>query len=301
MTNVFLVTSHGWSGSSWFANILNSHDDIFCSHLMHDRLPGKDDGEEKLEKNNLFDTVRQDSINRLTTPMNDALAKLGSQSNTAYKGNVGLYRARDLTVLIKKHGPLKHKITLVNLVRDPVSVVLSGYGQFQKRFKFDLHELHWNLGKLLNNHYEFITSIRNKYNLDLGKIQNLSFLSAAQTMASLRLDIDAVPYLKAMPNVEFLGVCQLEKLTADKEYFSELIEQLVPGLTVSEDFLNKSLGTGPINRHYKKGPVSALERFESLLAWQKETINYFWKLNDLQDYYCSLGYKFEYLHTIDQV
>jgi len=300
MTEIFFVTSHGWSGSSWFANVLNSHSDIFCSHLMYNRVPGIDDGEEKLQKNNLFDLVRRDSVDRLTTPINEVIVKINDLTNKPYQGNVGLYRARDLPFLIDKFGDLEHKIKIINLVRDPLSVVLSGYGQFQKRFKFDLHELHWNLGKLLSNNYEFISALSKRYGINLGNIQNLSFLAAAQVMASLRLDIDAVSHINRMKKVEFLGHCKLETLTTEKEYFREIIERVVPGLNYSDEYLHSALSTGPINRHSQHAATSASDRFELLTSWQKEAINHFWKLNKLQSFYSSIGYQFEYLERTDE-
>jgi len=295
MSEVFFVTTHGWSGSSWLANVLNSHSDIFCSHLMYDRVPGKDDGEAKLERNNLFDAVRKESVNRLNTPVNEMIVKINQLTNASYRGNVGLYRMRDLPMLVEKFGPLEHRIRVINLIRDPVSVVFSGFGQFQKRFRFDLHELHWNLGKLLNYSYEYINNLRKKYGIDLGDTKNLCFLAAAQTMASLRLDVEAEPYVENIRGVEFFGHCKMEQITTEKESFSELIKGFLPGLGYSDDYLVDSLGTGPINRHHQYEAVTAQDRFEALEDWQKDAIIHFWKLNELHGFYTSQGYKFEYL------
>jgi len=78
MSDLFFITSHGWSGSSCLANMLNNHAEFFYSHLMHDRLLGADDSEEKFEKDNYFDVTRKESANRLSTPIDEIPTNLAS-------------------------------------------------------------------------------------------------------------------------------------------------------------------------------------------------------------------------------
>jgi len=104
---------------------------------------------------------------------------------------------------------------VLNLIRYTVSVVFPVLANSKKCFLFDLHERHWNLEKLLTHSYGYITQLRRQYNIDPGHIQSLRFLAAAQTMASLRLDVEAEPYVNNIDGAEFFGHYKMEEVTSD--------------------------------------------------------------------------------------
>jgi len=295
MAEIFIVTCHGWSGSSWLANTLHSHPDIHCTHVLYNRLPSTDDSDSKFASDRYFDIIRQEAISRQETPIDCMLDKLILNIDKPYIGNVGLYRLRDLPVLSRKFGSCGHSIKVVNLIRNPLSVVFSGYGQFMKRFQYDLHELYWNLGKLLEFSYEHLCEIRLKYGVDLGDAKNISFFAAAQTLASLRLDIEAYEMVKDLENISFLGTITMEEITSSARGLQDLTLSLIPSLSYQTSFFENAILQKAINTHYCQAPRDAAGRFKALEHWQQESVLYFWRQNRVEEFYKDQGYNFDFL------
>jgi len=296
MAEIFIVTCHGWSGSSWLANILHSHPDIHCTHMLHNHIPEVDDSDSKVACGRYFDIIRQGAIDRQELSMEAMLDKLSLNIDKPYIGSVGLYRLRDLPLLTKKFGACGYPIKVVNLIRNPVSVVCSGYGQFMKRFQYDLHELHWNLGKLLEFSYDHLYEIRQKYGINLGDTNNLSFFAAAQALASLRLDIEAFAMVQKFENISFLGSVSMEEITSSTNSLQNFFKSLIPSCAHQTSFFESAIQQSAINTHYHQASCYAEERFKLLECWQQESFLHFWKSNQIEAFYTDRGYSFDFLY-----
>jgi hypothetical protein len=174
--------------------------------------------------------------------------------------------------------------------------VLSGYAQFLKRFTFDIHELHWNLGKLLEFNYEFVSYISEKYDLELGNIENLAFFSAAQTLASLRADVDAQHSVKNLHNIQFGGNIRMEDITSSPNKLRSVFNYLTPKVKVNDQYIESALAIGAINSHRQHDIQQSTEqRYNALKPWQKETIKHLWDRCQLDAFYTEHEYTFPYL------
>jgi hypothetical protein len=199
-------------------------------------------------------------------------------------------------VLHEKFGDFSREFNVMNLVRHPVSLVWSGYGQFKDLFRYDINELHWTLGKVLNESREFVFGIGAKYQINLGDFENLAFICAACVMGSLRIDLDALPNVKKVPQLHFNGFLQMEKVTSDPVEYKKFITTLIPGIEVSDKYLDEVFSTGTINQHKhdtkKSGPA---ERFASWNDWQKEVFLFYFKKYNLEEEYSNLGYDLSFI------
>src|ERR1041384_1183508 len=131
----FIVTSHGWSASNWVAHSLDLHPEIICSHSARNASAGAPD----LHDNLKFDLGRMHAgyVNRQGRPIDESYNEIEQMGDGKYYGSVHLYRLRDLPVLHEKFGPSSRNFSVMNLVRHPVNLVWSGYGQFKDLFRYD--------------------------------------------------------------------------------------------------------------------------------------------------------------------
>lgn len=292
---VFFVTSHGWSGSTWLANCLDALPDTTCSHLMLDRHAAPGDSDAMLANAAIREQARQACIDRLSVPVTAVIRQIRSGVGARWAGNVGFYRLRDLPDLVGRFGPPEPAIRVANLIRDPVALVISGYHQFRKRFRFDLNELHWNLNKLLRSSHEFIRENATKHRVDPGDTDNLAFYSAANTLASLQLDAQADERMQELSGVEFVGHRRLEDLATSRDAVARLLRDLLPNQEVSTQDLQAVFGAGPVNAHYEGHDAGASERFAQLAPWQQEAFVFYWQRHELRGFYERHGYSFDYL------
>jgi len=290
--NCFIITSHGWSASNWLAYSLNKHKDITVSHsaanLVDEKLSNNISG--KLKK---FHTGY---VNRQNQTIDVTYQNIFNYEKTKVYGSVHLYRLRDLPVLYKKFGESKYSFNVVNLIRNPVDLVWSGYGQFKELFKTDINELHWTVGKILDDK-EFIYSLSDKYNIEIGKYEYLAFIGAARVLGSLKLDIEAMLELSKIPFINYLGEVKMEELTSERKAFVNLIKKITDdSIDITEEYLDEVYNIGKINKHKNDNiKLSSQERFESFTDWQKEVFLFYMNKYEVIDAYEVFGYNLSYL------
>jgi hypothetical protein len=290
----FIVTSHGWSASNWVAHSLNLHPDIVCSHSARNALADDTSMHENLKQD--LTHMHTGYVSRQGQKIDtsyDAIEKMGEGK---YYGSVHLYRLRDLPVVYQKFGDFSRQFSVMNLVRHPVNLVWSGYGQFKDLFRYDINELHWTLGKVLNESREFVFSIGNKYQLNLGDFENLAFIGAACVLGSLRIDLNALEQVKKIPQIHFNGYLQMEKVTGDPEEYKKFISTLLPGIELTENYISSVFSTGAINKHkHDAKKITVDERYATWSDWQKEVFLFYFNKYDLRNEYEKLGYDFSFL------
>lgn len=296
MKNKFIVTSHGWSASNWTAHALNLNEHVLCVHSARIEIANDIDLQSNANLKKNIDQLQSGYLNRQARSLDDLYEYIISKGTADVYGSVHVLRLRDLPVIFEKFGTPGEKYTLANVVRNPVDLVWSGYGQFRDLFRYDINELYWTTGKVVNQALEFANKIGRKYDLNLGDFENLAFFGACAVLESLRKDIDAYELLKKTNNIDFVGTFKMEELTSSRSYFQLFAEKLGLGRFVSPQYIDAVFNTGIVNKHkYDSKKLTSLQRFESFSDWQKEVFIHFFKLHNLTNSYSEFGYDLDFI------
>ncbi|WP_150464657.1 hypothetical protein [Francisella sp. XLW-1] len=293
MRKRFIITCHGWSASNWLAYVLSQHQNIIVSHSAANLLDEKlsNDIRDKLKK------FHQGYKNRQDRAIDESYDFIEAYDDAKFYGSVHLYRLRDLPIQYEKFGNATRKFNVVNLIRNPIDLVWSGYGQFKDLFKTDINELYWTTGKILEDK-DFIYYLNDKYNLLVGDYENLAFIGAARVLGSLRLDLDAMKSIQNIPFINYMGEVKMEDVTSKPEILKALILKLTNNeVDVTDEYLNNLYKIGEINKHKQDDKkLTPKERFESLKDWQKETLLYYLNKYNIIKPYEDFGYNLSFLH-----
>lgn len=273
----FIITSHGWSASNWVAHALNLHKDITCTHSARNELANDINLQSNKNLKKHINDLHQGYLNRQSVPIQVSYEKIYSLSESMIYGSVHLYRLRDLPVIAKKFKEPDEKFNVMNLVRNPIDLVWSGYGQFKDLFRYDINELYWTTGKVLASGKEFVFDLADRYELNLGDFDILGFIGACAVLGSIRKDLDALEAINDIGFVNYIGAIKMEDITSRPEILRSIISTLSSSkIEVDEDYIKAVYSTGAINKHKhddkKKSPK---ERYNSLTSWQKEVLNYY--------------------------
>ncbi|MEZ4972119.1 MAG: hypothetical protein R2820_02365 [Cyclobacteriaceae bacterium] len=298
--NNFIVTAHGWSASNWVAHSLNQHPDVICTHSARNELA---DDKDLQSDRNLKLNLRQlhsGYINRQKQSLDDLYDEIASKGTSKYYGSVHVLRLRDIPVIVDKFSSPIRQFNLANIVRHPVDLVWSGYGQFQTLFKYDINEMYWTVGKILRDGKELCYYLVDKYDLNLGEMECLTFLGACAIMSSLKLDLEAYKGINNISNINFVGTYQMELLTSDRNEFKYFVETLTGDSVCTNEYLDKVFNAGVINKHKSDSKkLSPADRYNSFCPWQKDSFNYFFNFNSLQSDYGSFGYDLNFIPAND--
>jgi hypothetical protein len=297
MQNNFIVTSHGWSGSNWLAHSINLNKDVVCTHSARNVLA---DDEQMHSHKNLVKHIQKfhtGYVGRQLVSLDDLYSKIKQFGNTKHYGSVHVLRMRDLPVLLDKFGSPKEQFKVANLVRNPVDLVWSGYGQLQDLFTFDINELYWTLDKILSEGKDFSYSLIEKYKINIGEYHYLAFLGACAILGSLKKDCDAYDSINNEKNLDFIGGIKMESVTQDREAFKGLLFNLTGNASIiTDNYIGQVFQSGAINTHKKdKVKVTAEQRYYSFEPWQKDAFIYFFEKFKLRPIYESFGYDFSYM------
>lgn len=297
MRQYFIVTSHGWSASNWLAFAINLHSEIICTHSARNMIASEKNMNSDHHLKNELDRLHQGYLLRQNRSLDDGYDEIERYGNAKSYGSVHVYRMRDLPVLYEKFGPPKRSFQVMNLIRHPVSLVWSGYGQFKQLLRYDLNELHWTVGKVLHFARSFVFDLAKRYDLYIGDSENLSFLCAAAVLSSLRLDFDADAKIRALPGIDFHGHIKMEDVTTRKKDFAKALNTLCPDHKACDPgYLENVFATGVVNAH-KNDPNKhdAQLRYSRFTDWQKEAFNHFLNLFQLRNNYEKIGYDLSFL------
>lgn len=292
----FIVTAHGWCASNWTAHALNLNKHIICTHSARNELATDKNlqSNKNLKKN--INQLQKGYLLRQARSLDDIYEDIETKGVADSYGSVHVLRLRDLPIINAKFGPSKRSFNVVNMVRNPIDLVWSGYGQFKDLFRYDINELYWTTGKVVNQALDFANYISNKYSLFLGDIENLSFIGACAVLESLKFDLDSYCKIESIDNINFKGTVKMEDLTLKKEIFSSFMNSLGLREFNNEKYLEEVFNTGIVNKHkHDKLILSPEERFNQFLPWQKEVFIYFFQLHELRDKYAEFGYNFEFV------
>lgn len=295
--NQFIITSHGWSGSNWLSHVLNAHPTITCTHSARNILANDINMQSNKELKQNIHQLHKGYVSRQNVSLDDIYLQIEKMSKTLFYGSVHVLRQRDIPVIFEKFGKPKREFNVINLVRNPIDLVWSGYGQFKDLFKYDINELFWTLKKIIDNSKEFVHDIGNKYNINIGETENLAFIGAASVLLSLKKDADAETKIRSLPNIKYLSPVQMEQLTTDKKYFKDFLSKITNNKIIIEDsYIENVFKTGKINKHKKDNKkLTPKERYCQFNDWQKEIFKYYLSKFELKEYFENMDYSLSFL------
>ncbi len=293
----FIITSHGWSASNWLAFALNSHEDIVCTHSARNILANRQDmNSDRSLRENLLQ-LHQGYVSRQLESLEEKYAKIESLGRGSVYGSVHVLRLRDLPYLWERFGAPNQGYEVMNLVRHPVSLVWSGYGQFRTLFRYDINELHWTLGKVLREDKEYVLETALKYDFYPGDLENLAFIGASVVLGSLRMDLDAEEEVPALQGVNYKKVVRMERVTTDPGELDRVVREISDSqCRASRSYLENVYKAGIVNEHKKdRNKTDAARRYMMFSPWQKEVFNHFFEKYNLRRAYEAYGYDFSFL------
>lgn len=301
-SNWFVVTSHGWSASHWLAYSLNSHSDITCAHSSAAILaesPEPFDVTEQLKGRRLdeiYPRLRElrDGYAARAVRSPDALCSALEQRHPArLVGSVHTFRLRDLPGFADRIAAAGRPIRVANLLRDPVSLVNSGYGQFRLSLRLDLNEAAWTLKRIVAAGLEPIEDICARHGVFPGDFEPLCFLAACVALRGLAEDFAARDEIIGLDGVTYLGTIRMEDVTRHPACLAAWIERLDGRpWQVAPGYLEAVYGGGPTNGHRAvPGPLDADGIAASWTAWQREIFAFYLKRFSLIAPYRAEGYE----------
>ena len=297
----FVITCHGWSGSNWLAHILNQHPDIICTHSARCILPeAKDVNSDEELKRNIQD-LHTGYLSRTELSLEEAYRNIESHGKASSYGSVHYYRLRDLPYQSEKFGNWDSPIPVINIIRDPVAVILSGSGHFQTLFTYDLNEFSWSLNRFLRTNQDRWRQLVSEKDVEVGRLGNLSFLCACAVSESLHKDMAVDTCSLNRKHFDFRGHVRIEDLFHSDESLRDLISAISPEVEVGEPYLKAVRDAGVINAHAKderEAPIA--DRFAALESWKQEMLHYYLSHFGLIAFYESLGYTFDYLGSLPE-
>jgi len=293
----FIVTCHGWSASNWIAHSLNMNKNIICTHSARNVIAQSINLQSNKNLKENINELHRGYLNRQNRSMDIIYDEIEGKGDAKYYGSVHVLRMRDLPVINEKFGASKRFFKVANIIRNPIDLVWSGYGQFKDLFRYDINELSWTTGKIVRQALEFVNYIGKKYDIFIGDFDNLAFIGACSILESLRFDIEAYPKVKRMENIEFVGTYKMEEITSDKKKFIDFFIGLGLNDILCDEYINEVFSTGIINKHKNDNKkITPLERYNEFLPWQKEVFNYFLTLNNIKYDYEKFGYDLAFIN-----
>jgi hypothetical protein len=283
----FIVTSHGWSGSFWLANALDTHPEITCAHSalnIHSR--GGDSSQEFLKKS--MKTHGQAVLGREKRSIDELLDQVRSyctDERSRFFGNVHTLRIRDLPAL-QEAFPVPRQHVLMNLVRHPVSVVASGYGQLRSFLAWDIYTLFDVVG-CIQEQVDFAIDLAERYELNLRDIDVQAFLAACHHQKFLARDHQIAP---DAPTI------LMERATTERDYFSEVVGCLTSGMIECDDkYLDQVFSIPALNRHVSEKKPDPAAQYLAWNPWQREAYKYSLEKFRLADFYVKYNYDFSFV------
>jgi len=285
----FIVTSHGWSASHWFAVALDTHPEVFCFHsALHLHARGDDTSEEHLKNITKDHSQAVNSREDLSIDVAfDQIMDRAKDPKIRIFGNVHTYRLRDLPALKEKFpAPREHRV--MNLIRHPVSLINSGFGQLRTFAEWDIFTLVESVASLQINLFELDRTVK-KHKLNLTEPNVYMFMGACQHLYHLARDQHIGP---ESPTII------MERLTTDTEYYAEIIRGLTAGeIECSKEYLNEVFALGAKNKHAqnKKSTNTPAQQFAAWDSWQRDVFLIAFRDSGLKDLYARHGYDFSFI------
>lgn len=285
----FVVTSHGWSGSHWLAVTLDTHPEILCFHsALHIHSRGGDSSDKYLKENMHAHGVAVNNRENLSFDAAfDQVEKRAKDPAKHIFGSVHTYRIRDLPVLQEKF-PSPRPHMLMNLIRHPVSLVASGYGQLRSFMEWDVYTV-LDVTAILRDNFLFASELANRHRLNLCDSSVQAFLAACQHLHFLARDHQIAP---EAPTI------LMERVTTEPDYFAEVVRQLSAGeVECTRAYLEEVFSIGRLNGHAGGEKLDAQARYEKWEPWQQEAFQNALISSQLNNFYREYGYDFSFVRS----
>lgn len=307
----FIVTSHGWSASHWLAYNLNRHPKITCLHSSAALIADVDEPYDPrliLEQGdfrsifNQIEELRQGYRDRKTRAPIDLYREAEKFHPADMVGSVHTFRLRDLPNLQGQLLPTERPLRIANLLRHPVNLVNSGFGQFSLSLRLDLNELMWVAKRIVDAGLPAFEGISARHGIYPGDIDPLCFLAACVTLRGLAEDFAARDTLVQDGAVNYLGTIRKEDVTRDPEVLATWIERLNGSpLPTAETYFQDVYADGKRNVHnHQDQQEDPREIFFQWSKWQQEVFSYCIDHYNLRPLYTAEGYDLTMLPWVDR-
>ncbi len=280
--NFFIVTCHGWSGSLWFAHAMNLHEKIICTHSAMNKLASMEayDEEKTVKVRKLARDQRED------ISMLDLFLEIRNNGRADAYGCVHTLRLRDVPSMLTRN---RIPCQFMNLVRHPVNLVNSGFGQIDEMSSYDVFVM-IDICDSLRNEMDFFIELAELYELNLCDQQVKSFLCACYHMMHLAQDLNTSPDIE----MDFI---KMETLTQDRGYYTSIIDKLTrKSIEMDDDYLDRVFQSGEIHKHRKgQKKLTAVEQYKVWEPWQQHAFSFLIEKSGIEKQYRKLGYDFSFL------
>ena len=233
--NVILVTSRGLTATTWFANALNLHPDIFCAH-GRDR-PSRGFESPKLLADRIY---RQDRLQYEQWQRNASVAEYISDLANAAAGSrmiANIHGYILIELFNKLDSTIKGKVNIANMVRHPISFIQSYVALLEHR-ELDYPE------KFATEHAQRARDNKQLFlqlKIDPTDITLYGFVEACQALIKSANEQQTYP----------VETIQMEKLVSDPNYFRKIFQYLTESkLAISEEYLTQVFSTQKLNSHF---------------------------------------------------
>lgn len=272
----FIITSYGGSGTNWLSKNINSIRGVLCTQHIYN-----------LEFKN----------GPIKTSINDAT------SIEEYFNKINFFKLYPTKALGNVHGFSYAKIaseaksiknlTVVNLIRHPISRIESGYmtnillEADKRRFNKEHNQI--DKYNAIINESEYYNKIIAKYGASIfHDYKNILFLQvlARQDKAyeDMRMCVE-----DNIPQVRF------EDITKDPRALTELVSKISGGSVIlSEKEANHMINKPPLNNHHNIS-LSSEQKYVSWQDWKKYAFLLHLQQNNKRELYELLGYSLDYV------
>lgn len=293
-----IVPCHGWIASNLLAHAVQKHVDITCAHSSANILASDARVFNGQGLQSHIPALRKEYVERQTRCLKDAYADFSKYLGTAFVGSVNSYRLRDIPAQTNLTGETDQKISVADVIRHPLDLVVSGYGQFKDFFPIDLNEFPRALRKIVDQGLEIAEAVCKKHNVKRGDFALVCFLGACVVLGSLRLDIDALTELAKDDEAPwaYRGFVKMEEVTQNPGTYAERLGRLTnQKLEADSQHLHSVFSKVRVNVHNHFAPQGTEARWQSLQPWQRDAFRAYFNHFQLQSAYEEYGYDFSFL------
>ncbi len=245
----FIVASHGQTATAWFAEMLDMHPRINCSHgYYHPTLFATDPRFKALPG----PERRRVTVERFfKLSLNDYLAELNKAGRRPwpwqrpFNGSVHCFTAGMMFHHLKSHRP--PGLVWMNMIRNPVQRVNSVAAHWRTLLESDaLARDH-----LLNIDFPAARHIADpvsaRYDVDFSDAANAMFVTALLQLQHINIDLERCIQ-------EDIPVITAERLVSDRAYFAEIVGRLTRGaIPITSGYLDQVFAAPRTNRHRSPG------------------------------------------------
>lgn len=272
----FIITCYGGSGTNWLSKNLNSIPRVSCTQFIHNL--GFTNGPIKTSINDM--TSIEEYFKKLKFFKPYPLKALGNVHGFAYAN-------------IASEAKISKNLTVVNLIRHPISRIESGHNTNIKlaadRVRFIKNEEQNDKYKSIITENKYYDKVIARYGASMfQKHENILFLQALARQDKAYVDM-LMCVADNIPQVRF------EDITKDPRTLIDLVAKITNGrVRLSETDAKRMINKPPVNNHHNIA-LSAEQKYAGWEDWKKYAFQLHLQQDDKRELYEALGYSLAFV------